>query len=200
MENAEVDIQLDAHPGPPCASRSSEGAYVPLGPVPSEYRIWCTVMMNTDTNRRWRQAPRWVRAFACRTALSHRPTDACSLPISAGHELRCNASRQATDEANQQLHAPAAVGLSTAGPRRACGPVGMARFTGAPRAECPSMDNPRGVLPCAQERPRSVPPTRDRPRRHRRGNLSHTILTPLTAARSGVVRRADPADMHHGKC
>jgi hypothetical protein len=161
MDNAEWDIQLDAHPGPPCASRFSDGAYVPLGPAPSEYRIWCTVMMTTPTRieggarhrdgcRPLLAGPHSARAHKTLVAFRSAPAtrfDGC-------------ASRQATDERSEPepLHAPAAVGLSTAGPRRACGPVGMARFMGAPRAECPAMDNPSGILPCA--RASAVPQSR----------------------------------------
>ena len=164
MDNTEWDIQLDAHPGPPCASRSSDGAYVPLGPAPSEYSIWCTVMMTTPTRieggARHRDGCRPLLAGP-HSALAHKPL----VPFRSAPATSVDgcASRQATDEGSEPepRHAPAAVGLSTAGHRRACGPVGMARFMGAPRAECPAMDNPSGILPCArgaQCRSRERPP------------------------------------------
>ncbi len=155
MEHAEVDIQLDAHPGPPCASRFSDGAYVPLGPAPSAYRIWCTVRMTTPTRiEGGARHPDWCRPLLAgphasaiaKTLVSFRSALATRFDV-------CGPRPAPPDEVsdNESLPAPAAVGLSTAGPRRAGGPVGMARFMGAPRAECPAVDNPRAILLRAQE-------------------------------------------------
>lgn len=132
MENAEVDIQLDAHPGPPCASRFSDGAYVPLGPAQSEYRIWCTVMMTTPTRiEGGARHPDWCRpllagphsAIAQKTLVPFRsapPTsfDGCT-------------SRQATEEgrAHEQLHAP---GCGGGYPQRGLGaPAGQLGWPGS---------------------------------------------------------------------
>ena len=162
MEHAEVDIQLDAHPGPPCASRFSDGAYVLLGPAHSEYRIWCTVRMPTPT--RIEGGAR--HPDGCRPLLAgpHASAIAKTLgPFRSALATRldvCAPRPAPPDEVSdhESLPAQAAVGLSTAGPRRAGGPIGMARFMGAPRAECPAMDNPSGILPCA--RASAVPQSR----------------------------------------
>ncbi len=116
MENTEANIQLDAHPGPPCASRSSQKER--MFPRSCAQRIGNLVHGendHTDTNRRWRQVPRWVPTFACGTAcLSHRPD-------AAPYERR-RPSPSTTPRAPQNnFHPPCVVPLDSGTHRRVSG-------------------------------------------------------------------------------